>query len=68
MALESLGDAANLYCESVAAPDGLVARIPPLERHAHGSSLYLGAAPDHCHVFDAEGKAFKRTGVRALAA
>jgi len=68
MALESLGDAAYLYTESIAAPDGLIARIPPLERHAHGVELRLTAAPDHCHLFDASGIAFKRAGTHALAA
>lgn len=68
MALESLGDAAYLYAEHAAAPDGLIARIPPLERHAHGDALQLTIAPDHCHVFDAAGNAFKRVGARAMAA
>jgi multiple sugar transport system ATP-binding protein len=68
MALESLGDAAYLYAEHGAAPDGLIARIPPLERHAHGDELQLTIAPDHCHVFDAAGNAFKRVSARALAA
>ncbi|HKT97914.1 MAG TPA: sn-glycerol-3-phosphate ABC transporter ATP-binding protein UgpC [Paraburkholderia sp.] len=68
MALESLGDAAYLYAGNVAAPDGLIARIPPLERHAHGDELQLTVSPAHCHVFDATGKAFKRASVRALAA
>jgi multiple sugar transport system ATP-binding protein len=68
MAVESLGDAAYLYAESSLAPDGLIARIPPLERHAHGDSLSLTVSSDHCHVFDASGIAFKRFGVHALAA
>ncbi|WMY09609.1 ABC transporter ATP-binding protein [Paraburkholderia phenoliruptrix] len=68
MALESLGDAAYLYIESVVAAEGLIARIPPLERHAHGEELYLSAAPEHCHVFNAAGMAFKRVGTHALAA
>jgi multiple sugar transport system ATP-binding protein len=68
MAVESLGDAAYLYTESTVAPDGLIARIPPLERHAHGDELYLTIAPDHCHVFDASGNAFKRARNHALAA
>ncbi|SIT48908.1 fused maltose transport subunit, ATP-binding component of ABC superfamily; regulatory protein [Paraburkholderia ribeironis] len=68
MAVESLGDAAYLYAESPVAPDGLIARIPPLERHAHGNDVYLTIAPDHCHVFDVDGIAFKRAGGHALAA
>jgi multiple sugar transport system ATP-binding protein len=68
MALESLGDAAYLYTESVVAPDGLIARIPPLERHVHGSELKLSVAADHCHLFDSDGVAFVRMGTHALAA
>ena len=55
MAVESLGDAAYLYAESSVAPDGMIARIPPLERHARGEVLKLGAMPEHCHLFNAEG-------------
>ena len=65
LALESLGDAAYLYAESLAAPDGLISRIPPLESHAHGSDVYLRATPEHCHVFGAEGIALKRAGSHA---
>ena len=67
-ALESLGDAAYLYAESSVAPDGLIARIPPLERHARGETLKLGAAPEHCHLFDAHGQAFQRLEAQAWAA
>jgi len=68
MTVESLGDAAYLYAESNVAPDGLIARIPPLERHAKGNVLKLGATPEHCHLFDCEGKAFQRKIVEVLAA
>jgi multiple sugar transport system ATP-binding protein len=68
LALESLGDAAYLYTESVVAPDGMIARIPALQRHAHGDALYVSAAPDHCHLFNSDGVAFKRMGTHALAA
>jgi multiple sugar transport system ATP-binding protein len=68
MAVESLGDAAYLYAESSVAPDGLIARIPPLERHAKGEVQKLGATPEHCHLFDSEGKAFQRKIVEVLAA
>ncbi|REE06497.1 sorbitol ABC transporter ATP-binding protein /mannitol ABC transporter ATP-binding protein [Paraburkholderia sp. BL27I4N3] len=68
MAVESLGDAAYLYAESRVAPDGVIARIPPLEHHAHGDDLYLTVSPEHCHLFDAGGTAFKRVGSQALAA
>jgi multiple sugar transport system ATP-binding protein len=68
MALESLGDAAYLYTESVVAPDGVVVRIPPLERHVYGDELNLSVAPDHCHLFDSGGAAFVRMGTHALAA
>ena len=68
MAVESLGDAAYLYAESRVAPDGLIARIPPLERHTQGETLKLGATPEHCHLFNTEGKAFQRKIVEVLSA
>jgi len=68
MTVESLGDAAYLYAESSVAPDGLIARIPPLERHEKGATLRLGATPDHCHLFDSDGQAFQRKIVEVLAA
>ncbi|WEY39240.1 sn-glycerol-3-phosphate ABC transporter ATP-binding protein UgpC [Paraburkholderia sp. SUR17] len=68
MTVESLGDAAYLYAESSVAPEGLIARIPPLEKHEHGETLMLGAAPEHCHLFDANGQAFARKIVEVLAA
>jgi multiple sugar transport system ATP-binding protein len=68
LALESLGDAAYLYTENPASPEGLIARIPPLERHAHGDQLNLALNADHCHLFDAVGVAFRRHGTHALAA
>ena len=68
MTIESLGDAAYLYAESEVAPEGLIARIPPLERHAKGDDKKLGATPDHCHLFDSDGKAFERRIVEVLAA
>jgi multiple sugar transport system ATP-binding protein len=68
MTVESLGDAAYLYAESSVAPDGLIARIPPLEKHEHGETLMLGATPEHCHLFDANGQAFARKIVEVLAA
>jgi multiple sugar transport system ATP-binding protein len=68
MTVESLGDAAYLYAESEAAPDGLIARIVPLERHTKGEMQKLGAAPEHCHLFDSDGNAFERKSGEALAA
>ncbi|MBN3854546.1 MULTISPECIES: ABC transporter ATP-binding protein [unclassified Paraburkholderia] len=68
MTVESLGDAAYLYAESPVAPDGLIARIPPLEKHERGETMKLGATPDHCHLFDAQGLAFERRFAQELAA
>ncbi|HLX03816.1 MAG TPA: sn-glycerol-3-phosphate ABC transporter ATP-binding protein UgpC [Trinickia sp.] len=68
MAVESLGDAAYLYSESSVAPDGLIARIPPLDQHDKGSTLKLGATPDHCHLFDSDGRAFERKIVEVRSA
>ena len=36
---------------STVAPEGIIARIPPLERHSRGEVLKLGAVPEHCHLF-----------------
>jgi multiple sugar transport system ATP-binding protein len=68
MAIESLGDAAYLYSECSVAPDGLIARIPPLDRHTRGEMQKLGATPQHCHLFDSAGIAFERKIVEVLAA
>ncbi|TAM03004.1 MAG: sn-glycerol-3-phosphate ABC transporter ATP-binding protein UgpC [Paraburkholderia sp.] len=68
MTVESLGDAAYLYAESPVAPDGLIARIAPLERHERGEPMKLGATPDHCHLFDASGQAFERRFAQEMAA
>jgi multiple sugar transport system ATP-binding protein len=68
MAVESLGDAAYLYAESPLVPDGLIARIPPLDRHAKGAPVTLGADPDQCHLFDAQGNALERKMAAALSA
>lgn len=67
-AVESLGDAAYLYAESPVAAEGLIARIPPLERHERGEPLKLGAEPEHCHLFDQEGLAFERKMTQFLSA
>jgi multiple sugar transport system ATP-binding protein len=48
------------------APDGLIARIAPLERHDRGEALTLGASLDHRHLLGKEGRAFDRTIVEVL--
>ncbi len=68
MTVESLGDAAYLYAESQVAPDGLIARIGPLEQHERGEAMKLGAAAEHCHLFDEGGLAFERHLPQQLAA
>ncbi|AOK30472.1 MULTISPECIES: ABC transporter ATP-binding protein [Burkholderia] len=68
MTVESLGDAAFLYAESSTAPDGLIARIAPLQTYRTGEMLRVTAEPEHCHLFDRDGRAFKRKPNRALAA
>ncbi|MEK6351067.1 MAG: ATP-binding cassette domain-containing protein, partial [Burkholderia sp.] len=68
MAVESLGDSAYLYADSAVAPDGMIARIPPLETHRPGTILRVQAAPEHCHLFDAQGQAFARRSPHAKAA
>ena len=66
--VESLGDAAYLYAETPVAPDGVISRIPPLERHERGEKLMLGADPEHCHLFDEDGLAYERKIVEVLSA
>lgn len=66
--VESLGDAAYLYAETPVAPDGVISRIPPLERHERGEKLMLGAEPEHCHLFDEDGQAYERKIVEVLSA
>jgi multiple sugar transport system ATP-binding protein len=68
MTVETLGDAAYLYAETSVAPEGLISRIPPLEKHVRGDKLKLGAEPDHCHMFDASGQAYRRNVVEAYLA
>ncbi|CAB3755968.1 ABC transporter ATP-binding protein [Paraburkholderia solisilvae] len=68
MAVESLGDAAYLYAECGVAPEGLIARIPPLEQHPKGKMVKLGADAGHCHLFDSNGQAFRRRIAQELAA
>jgi len=68
MAVESLGDAAYLYAESAVAPDGLIARIPPLDTYRTGEALHVHAQPEHCHLFDEQGHAFRRLSAHAKAA
>ncbi|AOI66470.1 maltose/maltodextrin transporter ATP-binding protein [Burkholderia territorii] len=68
MAVESLGDAAYLYAESAVAPDGLIARIPPLDTYRTGETLHVHAQPEHCHLFDERGQALRRLSPHAKAA
>ncbi|WDD95127.1 sn-glycerol-3-phosphate ABC transporter ATP-binding protein UgpC [Burkholderia sp. FERM BP-3421] len=68
MAVESLGDAAYLYAETPLAADGLIARIPPLDTYRSGETLRVSAEPAHCHLFDADGRAFARRLPHARAA
>jgi multiple sugar transport system ATP-binding protein len=66
--VESLGDAAYLYAEATVAPEGLISRIAPLERHVRGDALMLGADPEHCHLFDEQGQAYDRKIIEVLSA
>jgi multiple sugar transport system ATP-binding protein len=66
LTVESLGDAAYLYAQSPLAIDGLIARIPPLERRQKGSQVKFGSTPEHCHLFDAQGRAYPRKFVEQL--
>jgi multiple sugar transport system ATP-binding protein len=63
VALESLGDTAYLYADSSVTPEGLIARVSPTERYERNEALKFGSAPEHCHLFDAKGRAFERMRV-----
>ncbi len=67
-AVESLGDAAYLYGEANCAEEGLIVRIPPLQRMDRHVPVHLGAAPENCHLFVASGEAVPRLVDLAVAA
>jgi multiple sugar transport system ATP-binding protein len=68
MTVESLGDTAYVYAQCDLSPEGLIARVSPLEQHRKGAPVRMAAAPKHCHLFDADGRAFERKVVEVLSA
>jgi multiple sugar transport system ATP-binding protein len=66
--VESLGNIRFVYFAAAADPDPLVLQPGPDEAIRQGEKLSVGASPDQCHLFDADGRAFSRAGRRSLAA
>jgi len=60
--VEYLGETAVGYAESSASPAGrlLAVRLSPGDAPAVGAAVVLRAAPQHCHLFGADGRAFAR--------
>ncbi|HEY5722542.1 MAG TPA: ABC transporter ATP-binding protein [Allosphingosinicella sp.] len=66
--VESLGNVRFAYFATAADPDPLVLQPEANETIRQGETLRVGAAPDQCHLFDSDGRAFSRVGRRSLAA
>jgi multiple sugar transport system ATP-binding protein len=66
--VESLGNIRFAYFATAADPDPLVLQPGADEAIRQGEKLNVGASPDQCHLFDADGRAFSRVGRRSLAA
>jgi multiple sugar transport system ATP-binding protein len=66
--VESLGNIRFAYFATAADPDPLVLQPGANEAIRQGNMLSVGASPDQCHLFDANGRAFSRVGRRSLAA
>ena len=60
MAQERLGDLTYLYVNSSSSDIPLALRADPGLRFSLQMPLRLSMAPEDCHLFDAEGKAFER--------
>jgi multiple sugar transport system ATP-binding protein len=58
--VESLGNTRFAYVTSKVADEPLVSQLHSGKRLAAGQAVTLGANPEDCHLFDAEGRAFPR--------
>lgn len=58
--VESLGSVTNAYCPLEGMSEPLTVDLPGEAVIESGDLVKLGVHPMHCHLFDANGKAFKR--------
>ena len=58
--VESLGGMTYAYCSHPGVADVLTCAVEGDRRLASGSALSLGVPPAKAHLFDADGKAFRR--------
>ena len=61
--VEALGSVTYAYCTLAASQSDLTCELDGMVRVRAGDALRLGVAPQACYLFDADGKAFKRTAV-----
>lgn len=59
--VESLGSVTYAYCAFPGVQEDLTCELNGMVRVKAGDMLELGVEPDRCYLFDAAGKAFKRT-------
>jgi len=59
--MERLGDESLLYLDIAVDAPLVTLRLEGHSLHANGAPITLRLRPEQCHLFDASGKAFKRT-------
>ena len=59
--VESLGSVTYAYCAFPGVQEDLTCELTGVVRVQAGDTLELGVEPDRCYLFNAAGKAFKRT-------
>ena len=59
--MERLGDESLLYLDIAVDAPMVTLRLEGHSLHANGAPITLRLRPEQCHLFDASGKAFKRT-------
>jgi multiple sugar transport system ATP-binding protein len=59
--MERLGDESLLYLDIAPGAPMVTLRLEGHSAHETGESITLRLRPEQCHLFDAQGKAFKRT-------
>ncbi|MCJ8520823.1 alpha-glucoside transport system ATP-binding protein [Pseudorhizobium tarimense] len=58
--VEALGEVTLLYLEEVGGQETIVAKMPGIFQAKKGDAVRLTAAPEKLHLFDAEGKTYRR--------
>ena len=59
--IERLGNESFVYLQHPDSHEAFIARLEDSLRRERGSEFRVGVPPESCHLFDARGKAFKRT-------